>query len=68
MPAGKGSTKEVTVNGQAAQYIEGAWSEKGWVDNGEHQLHWQDAEGVLYDLMGSNLGLEELLAVAESIK
>ncbi len=68
LPAGTGSIKEVTVNGQAAQYIEGAWTEKGWVDNGERQLHWQDAEGVLYDLSSSNLGFEELLSVAESIK
>lgn len=68
LPVGKGSVQEVTVNGQPGQYIEGAWSPQGWDPNASHhQLHWQGADGVTYDLFSSTLGLSELLATAESI-
>ena len=66
LPAGRGSVQEVTVNGQAAQYVEGRWTENGWVSDGLHQLHWQDGD-MVYDLVSLTLGLDELLRVAESI-
>jgi hypothetical protein len=68
LAAGKGSVQEVTVDQQPAQYIEGMWTANGWVANGNHQLHWQGADGVMYDLTSPTLGLKELLAVAESLK
>jgi hypothetical protein len=68
LPAGRGSLQEVTVNGQEAQYIEGMWTADGWTSSGHHQLHWQDTEGITYDLISRTLGLEELLPVAESIE
>jgi len=68
LPAGKGSIQEVTVNGQPGQYVEGIWSPQGWDSNAtHHQLHWQGADGVIYDLLSWTLGLSELLATAESI-
>jgi hypothetical protein len=67
LPAGREGVQEVTVNGQPAQYIEGMWTEDGWVSGGHYQLHWQDG-GIMFDLISSTLGLEELLAVAESIE
>ena len=66
LPAGEGSVQEVTVNGQPAQYVEGMWSPSGWVSEGNHQLHWQNDEGIMFDLMSSTLGLDDLLPVAES--
>ena len=68
LPAGEGSVQEVTVNGQPAQYVEGMWSPSGWVSEGNHQLHWQNDEGITFDLMSSTLGLNDLLPVAESIQ
>lgn len=67
LPAGQGSVQDVTVNGQPAQYIEGLWSPGGWVSEGNRQLHWQDAEGITFDLISRTLGLGDLLAIAESI-
>jgi hypothetical protein len=67
LPAGEGSVQEVTVNGQPAQYIEGMWSPSGWVSEGHHQLHWQ-AGGIMFDLISPTLGLDDLLAVAESLE
>jgi hypothetical protein len=67
LPAGEGSVQEVTVNGQPAQYIEGMWSPSGWVSEGNHELHWQ-AGGIMFDLISPTLGLDDLLAVAESIE
>jgi hypothetical protein len=67
LPAGEGSVQEVTVNGQPAQYIEGMWSPSGWVSEGHHELHWQ-AGGIMFDLISPTLGLDDLLAVAESIE
>lgn len=68
LPAGKGSVQEVMVNGQPGQYVEGAWSPEGWrSDANHHVLHWQGADGVVYDLSSEHLGLEELLRIAESI-
>ena len=54
------------VNGQPAQYVEGLWTPNGWVTEGNRQLHWQ-AEGIMFDLISSTLGLNDLLAVAESV-
>lgn len=68
LPAGEGSVKEVTVNGQPAQYIEGIWSPSGWVSEGNHELHWQSADGIMFHMISRTLGLDELLAVAESIE
>jgi hypothetical protein len=68
LPAGRGGVQDVTVNGQPAQYVEGAWTENGWVSSGHYQLHWQDTEGAMFDLISATLGLEELLPVAESIE
>jgi hypothetical protein len=68
LPAGEGSVQQVTVNGQAAQYVAGRWTEEGWVSDGRYQLHWQDAEGIMYDLISDVLDLEDLLPVAESIQ
>jgi hypothetical protein len=67
LPAGEGSVQEVTVDGQPAQYIEGMWSPSGWVAEGHHELHWQ-AGGIMFDLISPTLGLDDLLAVAESIE
>jgi hypothetical protein len=67
LPAGEGSVQEVTVDGQPAQYIEGLWGPSGWVAEGHHQLHWQ-AESIMFDLVSATLGLDDLLAVAESIE
>jgi hypothetical protein len=67
-PAGKGSVRDVTVNGQPGQYVKGAWSPQGWDPNASHhQLHWQGADGITYTLVSGTLGLSELLATAESI-
>ncbi len=68
LPAGKGSLQDATVKGQPAQYVEGGWTDSGWSSAGGRQLHWQDAEGVTYDLLSAKLGLKELLAVAESLQ
>lgn len=68
LPAGKGSVKDLTVNGQPAQYIEGVWTPEGWDSKGNHQLHWQGADGILYDLTSPSLGQKLLLRIAESIK
>jgi hypothetical protein len=68
LPAGKGSVQNVTINGQSGQYVEGMWTDKGWVATGLHQLHWQDANGITFDLISSKLGLNDLLAIAESIQ
>jgi len=67
LPAGEGSVQEVTVNGQPAQYVEGMWSPSGWVSEGHHELHWQ-AGGIMFDLISPTFGLDDLLAVAESIE
>jgi hypothetical protein len=67
LPAGEGSVQEVTVDGQPGQYIEGMWSPSGWVSEGHHELHWQ-AGGIVFDLISPTLGLDDLLAVAESIE
>jgi hypothetical protein len=67
-PVGKGSVQDVTINGQAAQYIEGIWTPTGWDSNGNHQLHWQTAENIMFDLVSRTLGLSDLMPVAESIK
>jgi hypothetical protein len=68
LPVGKGSVQEVSVNGQPGQYVEGAWSPQGWDSNAKHQqLQWQGADGVAYMLLSQALGLDELLATAESI-
>ena len=68
LPAGRGSVQEVSVNGQSGQYVEGAWSRQGW-DSGAaiHQLHWQGADGVTYTLVSHTLGLDEMLATAQSV-
>ena len=68
LPAGKGSVQEVSVNGQPGQYVEGAWSRQGW-DAGAaiHQLHWQGADGVTYLMISHTLGLDDMLATAQSI-
>jgi hypothetical protein len=68
LPAGRGAVQEVTVNGQPAQYVAGRWTEDGWVSDGQYHLHWQDAEGIMYDLISGTLDLEKLLPVAESIE
>lgn len=68
LPAGGASVQDVTVNGQPAQYVEGRWTEDGWVSGGHYQLHWQDAEGLMFDLVSNELALEALLAVAESLE
>jgi hypothetical protein len=68
LPVGGEGVRDVTVNGQPAQYIEGRWTRDGWVSGDHYQLHWQDAEGIMYDLISRTLGLEELLVVAESIE
>ena len=65
LPAGKGGITDVTVNGQPAQYIEGAWTPSGWVSTGQHQLHWQ-SDNVLFDLTSSTLGMKDLVTIAES--
>jgi len=67
LPAGKGSVQNVTVNGQAAQYVEGIWTPTGWDANGNHQLHWA-AENIGFDLISRTLKLDDLKAVAESIQ
>lgn len=68
VPIGKGSTQEVTVNGQPGLYLQGAWTPQGWDPNANyHQLHWEGTDGLSYDLISARLGLEELLKVAESI-
>jgi hypothetical protein len=68
IPVGQGSVQEVTVRGQPAQYIQGAWSPQGWDPNARyHQLHWQGTDGLTYDLVSGPLELEALLKVAESI-
>ena len=68
LPAGEASVQDVTVNGQPAQYVEGRWTADGWVSGGHYQLHWQDAEGRMFDLVSNKLVLEALLAVAESLE
>lgn len=69
MPIGKDSAQEVTVNGQEGLYLKGAWTPEGWdADANQHQLHWQGKDGLSYDLMSNQLGLEELLQIAESIQ
>jgi hypothetical protein len=69
LPAGKGSVQEVSVNGQPGQYVEGAWTPQGWETGAaQRMLHWQGTDGVTYDLISQNLGLKDLLAVAESIR
>jgi hypothetical protein len=68
LPAGEGSIQDVTVNGQPAQFVDGAWTEQGWVAGGLYRLHWEGTDGITYDLTSTVLGLEELLAIAESIQ
>jgi hypothetical protein len=68
LPAGKGGVQDVMINDQPAQYVEGRWTEDGWVASGNYQLHWQSEDGIMYDLTSSTLGLETLLPVAESIE
>ena len=68
LPVGQGAAQDVTVNGQPAQFIDGTWTESGWKTGGFYQLHWVGADGITYDLASSVLGLDELLAVAESIQ
>jgi len=68
LPVGQGAAQDVTVNGQPAQFISGTWTESGWKNSGFYQLHWLGANGITYDLASSVLGLDELLAIAESIQ
>ena len=68
LPVGQGAVQDITVNGQPAQFISGTWTESGWTEGGFYQLHWLGADGITYDLASSVLGLEELLAIAESIQ
>jgi hypothetical protein len=56
------------VNGQPAQYVDGMWTENGWVSGGFYQLHWQGADGIVYDLSSTTITLDTLLTVAESIQ
>jgi hypothetical protein len=44
---GKGGVREVAVNQQPAQYIEGMWTAQDWVANGNHQLRWQGTDGLI---------------------
>jgi hypothetical protein len=68
LSVGEGSVQEVSVNGQPGQYVEGAWSPQGWDASARHhQLQWQGADGVNYGLLSQTLGLDELLATAESV-
>jgi hypothetical protein len=67
LPAGQDSVQEVTVNGQAAQYVAGRWTQAGWAAEGRYQLHWQ-AGDITFDLTSSLLQLESLLDVAESLE
>jgi hypothetical protein len=68
VPLPAGNVQNVTVNGQPAQYVDGMWSENGWVSGGFYQLHWQGADGIMYDLSSTTLTLDTLLTVAESIQ
>jgi hypothetical protein len=68
LPAGAGSVQEVSVNGQPGQYVAGAWSPQGWdADAGLNQLIWRGADGLSYMLFSPTLGLDDLLATAQSI-
>lgn len=68
LPVGQGAAQDVTVNGQPAQFISGTWTESGWKEGGFYQLHWVGTDGITYDLASSVLGLEELLAIGESLQ
>jgi hypothetical protein len=68
LPAGPDSTQDVTINGQPAQYIEGHWTESGWVNNGSYTLRWKDANGLSFELFSQTVGLDGLLPMAESVE
>jgi hypothetical protein len=59
VPRDKGSVQEATINGQPGQYVE--------MGRGR-QLHWQDVEGVMYNLMSDTLDQATLIRIAESVK
>lgn len=65
---GQGAVQNVTVNGQPAQFINGNLTDNALKGAGFFQLHWVGTDGITYDLNSSVLGLEELLAIAESIR
>lgn len=73
---GQGATRTVTVNGQPAVYIEGAWVTIVR-DGKEEPLQWDpsalrqlvfERNGLLIRLSSPNLTLQELVQIAESMK
>jgi hypothetical protein len=60
IPQDKGSVQEITINGQPGQYIQ--------MNSGGGQVHWQDASGVMYDLISNTLDQATLIRIAESVQ
>jgi hypothetical protein len=59
VPRDKANVQEISINGQPAQYVEMMAG---------RQLHWQDSEGFMYDLMSATLDQASLIRIAESVK
>jgi hypothetical protein len=59
IPNDRGSVQEITIKGQSAQYIE---------MGSARQVHWQDANGVMYDLISNTLDQATLIRIAESVQ
>jgi hypothetical protein len=70
MLVGKGSVQQVSINGQLAQFIIGAWKHDGtWdMNDASHTLTWSDTEGRSYEILANQLPLEEMVLIAESLK
>jgi hypothetical protein len=60
VPQDKLSIEEVTVNGQSGQYLK--------FNDGGGQLHWQDAGGMMYDLVSLSLDRDTLIQIAASVQ
>jgi hypothetical protein len=84
VPAGKGSSSEIDLNGQTALLIRGGWtSDSQWNENKGLELQWLN-DGLRYDLQYYKTGdrneivpfdetevesrLDELIQIAESVK
>lgn len=66
---GPDALQEVTVNGQPAGLVSGAWNYDTRQYERSHllSLNWEYAPGVFYSLSAPSLGGDELIRIAESI-
>lgn len=67
LPVGEGSMQDVSINGNPGQFVQGMWTQGGWSTEGNYFLTWT-SNGYTLELNSRVLGLDQLLAVAESIQ